>query len=108
MSNFLFCFLKPDARKHAINQWRHYLVCRKEGCGYLDESQPQVACTHAEALEYYKALSDWDKKGKKKKDEVKEQAEDRPKEEDTDGDGNPKEEERETLEGPAPQVDQDN
>ncbi len=53
MSDFLFCFLKPDPRKHAVHQRRHYLVCRKEGCGYLDESGPERECTCPPTIEYY-------------------------------------------------------
>jgi len=71
MSDFLFCFLKPDARRHAVNQYRHYLICRRDGCGYLDESGPQPVCTCEPTIEYFLSF----KEGGKKKLRAEKEAE---------------------------------
>ena len=66
MTDFLFCFLKPDARKHAINQRRHYLICRRDGCGYLDESGAEgPRCTCEPTIEYFLSFRDGNKKKQK-------------------------------------------
>ena len=63
MTDFLFCFLKPDARRHAINQRRHYLICRRDGCGYLDESGAEgPRCTCEPTIEYFLSFKDGNKK----------------------------------------------
>jgi len=54
-SAFLFCF--------SINQRRHFLVCRRDACGYLDESGEYPRCTHEPTIQYLQSFD----KGLKKK-----------------------------------------
>ena len=55
MTNFLFCFLKPDKRAPAVNQRRHIEVCKKLGCGYLNLEGETPACTCEPSIEYFLA-----------------------------------------------------
>lgn len=64
-TQYLFCFLKPDKKKKALNQRRHIAVCRKLGCGYLDESSPEIKCTCEPTPEYFVGFTKKVKKAKK-------------------------------------------
>jgi hypothetical protein len=59
---YLFCFLKPDKRSPAVNQYRAVEVCKKLGCGYLDLSQVEPGCTCEPSVEYFLAFKDGNKK----------------------------------------------
>jgi len=70
MSTYLFCFLKPDKRSTAVNQKRSVEVCRKIGCGYLDEGKEVPTCTCEPSVEYFLSFKDRNKRLKGKREEV--------------------------------------
>jgi len=70
MSTYLFCFLKPDKRSPAVNQKRSVEVCRKMGCGYLDEGGEVPVCTCEPSVEYFLAFRNRNKRLKNKQEAV--------------------------------------
>jgi hypothetical protein len=67
MTNYLFCFLGGATKASAsVNQRREAGVCRKLGCGYLDETGPEIKCSHEPNSEYYNGLLIFSKPLKKK------------------------------------------
>ena len=68
MSMYLFCFLKPDKRSPSVNQKRSIEVCRKMGCGYLDEGREIPVCTCEPSVEYFLSFKDRKKKLKKQEE----------------------------------------